>query len=75
MRRVLFAIVTGFSLGMLSGCCCNGSHTHGICDCDPHFDDPCYTRAPWAGHSGPVNVSVPVSVDAKQTPSAETPHR
>ena len=72
MRRVLFAIVTGFSLGMLSGCCCNGSHTHGICDCG-NFDDPCYTRAPWAGSGAPV--SVPVSVDAKQAPSAETSHR
>lgn len=67
MRRILYAIVAGLGIGMLSGCaCCHScSHTHGVCDCD-QCDDPCYTRAPWSGSGNVIH-------DHKQMPNA-LPH-
>ena len=79
MRRILFVLVTGFTLGMLAGChscggcgnCHRGGHTHGICDCD-QSEDPCYTRAPWAGQGAPVNGTV---MPGRPMPSADQPKR
>jgi hypothetical protein len=79
MRRVLYSLVAVGLFGMLAGCC----HTHGVCDCD--YDDHCYTRQPWIGHSGataaaishampiPVRTGDPAPLPLEKGKTRETP--